>query len=291
MADKEQTIRIGFLNVVATPHPEGVYERIFRQVVNKPVRYWGPNTAAITSLRARPNEVGLFTGQVLTWIEIDPSSPAVDKQKLEEVALSDDAKKMTSTLGFNSRVFRFILDTDQHRVTLECTNEYNQNLSPVRALSIFERLFSPEVLGPKTESVDVTIIPEDDALAYVLGIKRLDKVEILVKRPNEDDVTEETHDVLEELKKQNAKRQQLILTRAGQTDGLELNEANEKYARVAANGNGYVSSKGRTSDGEVEVRSTKERPKVIERIVAAGGTALSTLVQAAKEARARRPRG
>lgn len=291
MSEKEQKIRIGFLNVVATPHPEGVYERIFRQVLNKPVKYWGANTAAITSLRARADESDLFSGQILTWIEIDPSSPAVDKQKLEEVALSDDAKKMTTTLGFNSRAFKFVLDTKQHRVTLECINEFNHNLSPIRALSIFERLFSPESLGADTESIDVTIIPEDDALAYVLGINRLDKIEILVKRPNEDDVTEETHDVLEELKRQNAKRQQLILTRAGQTDGLELNDNNEKYARVAANGNGYVSSKGRDADGDVEIRSTKERPKVIERIVAAGGTALSTLVQAAKEARARRPRG
>lgn len=280
MAQRDQIIRIGYLNVVATPHPAGVYERLFRSAASKPVQYWGANTAAITSIRARRGEEDLFTGQILTWIEIDPKSPAVDKAKLEEVRLSSSAQAMTQSLGFNSRVFKFVLNVKTHVVTFEALNEYGQTLSPRRAQSIFERLLLPEVLGPKAEVVDVTVIPDDDALAYVLGIDRLDRVDIMIKRPNADDVTPETHEVLAELQEQNAKRQEIILTRAAQTDGLELSDKNKKYARVAST-NGFVSSKGRNADGEQDVRSTKKYPKITEQLVSASGSFISALVAAA----------
>lgn len=283
-------IRVGFLNVVATPHPEGVYERLFRYAANKPIPYWGDNTAAITPIRARPDEPGLFTGSILTWVEIDPASPAVDKSKLEEVALSDDQRRMTTALGFNSRVFRFVLDITQHRVSFLTFNEAGQRLSPNRARTFFDRLLSPAVLGKDAEEVEVTVVPDDDALERVLAIKRLDRVDILIKLPNEDDVTAETFEVLEELRAQNAKRQEIALTRASKTDGLDLSEKNEKYARVAST-NGYVAATGRDADGEPDARSTKEYPKVVERLVERSASFLSSLVDIAKEARARRPGG
>lgn len=287
--DGEKPIRVAFINVVATPHPPGVYERLFRYAANRPVQFWGSERAAITSIRARPDEAGIFTGQILTWVEIDPTSPAVNKERLEEVQLSADQRRMTNALGFNSRVFRFVLDVVEHRVSFLTFNEAGQRLSPRRALTIFDRVFSPEVLGTAAESVDVTIIPEDDALSYVLSIDRLDKVDILIKRPNDDDVTAETHEVLEELREQNAKRQEIILTRAAQTDGLELSEKNEKYARVAST-NGHVTSRGRGADGEPDSRSTKEYPKLVEKMVEPGTSFVASLVEIAKSVRTRRAR-
>ncbi len=290
MAEIGKPIRVGFLNVVATPHPEGVYERLFRYAANRPVRFWGSETAAIAPIRARADESGIFVGQILTWVEIDPASPAVNKAKLEEVSLSDAQKQMTTALGFNSRVFRFVLDVKEHRVSFLTFNEAGQRLSPARALAIFSRLLSPEVLGVDAEDVEVTVIPEDDALSYVLAIDRLDKVRILIKRPNDDDVTAETNEVLGELREQNAKRQEVILTRAAQTDGLDLSPTNEKYARVAST-NGFVEARGRDENGEPDTRSTKEYPKLVEKLVAPGVSFLGSLVDIAKSARTRRARG
>jgi len=290
MAERERRIEIGFLNVVATPHPPGVYERLFRFAAGRQVRYFGDNTAAITNIRARPGENAMFTGQILTWVDIDPSSPAINKSMLEEVALSEDVKRLTSAVGFNGKVFKFILDAQTHTVVYEALNDTGKRLAPSRAHSIFEKLLSPETLGPDAELVDVTVIPEDDALSYVLQIPRLDRIDIIIKRPNADDVTKETYDVLAELEAQNAKKQEIILIRAPQTEGLRLNEKNETYARVASEGNGHVSAKGRGDDGEPEVRSTRQYPKVLERVVAAGATFLSTLADAARETRAGRPR-
>ncbi len=289
MAESDRYLRVGYLNVVATPHPTGVYERLFRAIANTPTKFWGDNTAAITPIRARTGAEYLFTGQILTWVEIDPRSPAVDKRRLEEVALSPDARRLTNALGFNSKVFRFVLDTSNHIISFESRNESEQRLSPRRAQSIFERLLSPNLLGPQAETVDVTIMPEDDALARVLNIGRLDRVTIVIKRPNADDVTDETHEVLADLAAQNAKREEITLIRAPQTDGLELSGTNQKLARVASH-NGHVTAKGRRADGEPDVRSTKEYPKVDEILVPAGTTFLSRLADAALALRPRRPR-
>ena len=286
----KNAIRVGFLNVVATPHPAGVYERLFRFAANRPVPYWGAETAAITAIKEIDGEPNLFSGSILTWVEVDPALPAVNKERLEEVPLTADQRRMTDALGFNSRVFRFILDVAEHRVSFLTYNEVGRRLSPSRALTIFDRLLSAEVLGAQAENVDVTVVPEDDALSYVLGFSRLDRVEILIKRPNPDDLTPEAYEVLEELREQNAKRQEIILTRAPQTDGLELNEKNDQYARVASV-NGHVTTRGRDADGEPDTRSTKQYPKLVERLVDQGGSFLAALVSIAKEARRRGVRG
>lgn len=46
MADKSQ-IAVGFINVVATPHPEGVYARAMASIANRPIRYRGRDYAVI----------------------------------------------------------------------------------------------------------------------------------------------------------------------------------------------------------------------------------------------------
>lgn len=288
MASRGRPIRVAFLNVVATPHPKGVYERLFRYVANRQVRFWGAEMAAIGPIRARPEQPGFFTGHVRTWVDIDPRSPAVQKKDLEEVALTPEQLKMSSELGFNGKTFRFILDTNEHRVSIATINDVGHKLAPTRALAIFERLFSPEVLGKDAEEVAVSIVPSDDALKRVLSIKRLDRVEIQIKRPNADDVTAETHEVLAELRAQNAKRQEVILIRAAHADSLELSDTNEKYARVAASGDGYVKSQGRNAAGEPEKRSTKEYPKMVERLVEEGQTFLGALAEIARAARTSR---
>lgn len=170
-------------------------------------------------------------------------------------------------------------------------NEVGQRLPPRRLLTIFDRLMSPEVLGRAAEEVSVTLVPDDDALARVLAIKRLDRVEIVIKRPNAEDVTAETHDVLADLREQNAKRQEIVLIRAAHSEGLELSEANQKYARVAAAGDGHVKAQGRGGDGEPATRSTKEYPKVVEKLVQAGTTFFGALVEISQAQKARRSRG
>lgn len=40
-------IAVGFLNVVATPHPDGAYKDGFEKIANKPVRFRGKDWAVV----------------------------------------------------------------------------------------------------------------------------------------------------------------------------------------------------------------------------------------------------
>ena len=134
--------------------------------------------------------------------------------------------------------------------------------------------------------VEVTVIPEDDALSFVLGLSRLDRVEILVKRPNQDDITDKANAIMAELMAQHAKSEDRVLTRAGGSDGLELSEENMVRAEVAAT-NGYVKSSGRDDEGEPDKRSTKEYPKIVRMVVDAGESFIGKVRDAARNATAR----
>lgn len=282
----ESVIEIGFLNIVATPHPDGVYERLLKQCADQPVKFYGDQTAAITSPRQPKNEPDLLEGRLVVWTDIDENQPGIDKRNLSEVRLSDMDFSVPSNLGFNGRVFTYVFNVKSHVLALETRNEDSQTISPIRAKRIFDRLLSPIVLGLKAEHIEVTVIPEDDALARVLGLKRLDRVEILVKRPNEDDITTEVNAVMAELMEQNAKSEERVLVRAGGEDSLELSDENMVRAKVAAH-NGHVSSGGRDADDEPDKRSTKEYPKVVKWVVDAGHSFSAKVRDAARNATAR----
>lgn len=274
-----------FLNVVATPHPAGVYERLFRQAAHHIVQYWGAYHAAISDLTKIPGEDGFLTFSLSTWMEINPDEPTIRKEDFAKASFPREGQEFTEKYGVNGRVFSCILDTETHIVTVELKNEDGQKLSAGRAELIFRELLSPAVLGVDAEEMEVTLIPQDDALEYVLGFKRLDRIEILVKLPNNDDITTETNRVLSRLREQNAKSEKSVLTRAAGTDGLEPDEEHMTLARVAAAGNGRVETTGQDEDGEKGERSTKEKPKIVRRILQRGQSYLAAIRNVAREAR------
>jgi hypothetical protein len=285
MAD-EQIVEIGFLNIVATPHPAGVYDRLLRVAAGHQVQFFGDQKAAITAPRAASGEPHLLQGRIVVWTDIDEDQPGVNKRDLSPVRLADMDFSVPTNLGFNGKAFIFVFNTASHILAMEARNEFGQTLSTRRAKRIFDRLLSSATLGLDAELVEVTVIPEDDALAFVLGLDRIDKVEILVKRPNEDDITTKTNEIMAELMRQNAKSEDRILIREAGSEGIELSEENMIRAEVAAS-NGYVKSSGRDVEGETDTRSTKEYPKILRLVVDAGESFISKVRDAARNATAR----
>lgn len=281
----EQYTVAAFLNVVATPHPKGVYERLFRAAAYQVVQYWGSAHAAISEIEPVPNEQDLFAFTLSTWEEINPDEPAIRKQDLAKSNIPRAGVEFSAQYGINGRVFTGVLDTQTHVVTIELKNEDGKRLSAGRAETIFQRLLSPENLLPEKELVEVTLIPQDDALDYVLGFERLDRLEILVKLPNTDDVTKEANRVLERLRAQKAKSEKSVLTRAAGTSGIEPDDEHMMLARVAAAGNGVVETSGLDSDNEKGERSTREKPKIVRWVLQTGQSFAAAIRSVAREAR------
>ncbi|MFN7158813.1 MAG: hypothetical protein ACK4MR_08985 [Erythrobacter cryptus] len=70
---------MGFLNVVATPHPEGVYKEGFEKIANKPVRVRGKDWAVVLDPRLDAKDFEILVGRISVWTEIDSTEPSIDK--------------------------------------------------------------------------------------------------------------------------------------------------------------------------------------------------------------------
>ena len=278
----QEYVEAAFLNVVATPHPKGVYPRLLTAAAEKPIYFRGSFKAAITKPSEIADSPGFYSFQLVAWLEINPDEPTIDKSALKKAQFPREGREFTRQYGVNGRVFYCILNEREHVITAELKNEDGQKITPGTLERIFGRLLSPQVLGIKAELVEVTVLPKDDALDYVLGFKRLDKVEILVKRPNEDDITTETNRVLKRLMENKAKSELSVLTRQPKTDGLELDDEHMMLARVGAV-NGNVDSSGLDEAEQHGKRSTREVPKIVRRVLQKGTSYFAALRALAKE--------
>jgi len=278
----EQRIEFGVLNIVAQPHGEGTYRDILSRAAGQEINFWGDLNAAIRE--PREVEKGVFQSEIVIGTEINLSEPLIDRDSLREVPASETDVRISDAHLYNGRVFLYTFIEETHLLSFESLNEFGKTLSPSRARRIFSRLFSVDVLGPDAPHVDVTVVPEDDTLERLLGLERLDRVEIHLRKPNPADVNEqEVHEILGELEDQGAKSQDISLVRAPGAPRIVLNVQNFIRAKVAQF-NGYVNAAG-VENGERYSGSTRTYPKVI-RIVRDTSTSITAVaVNVAKRIR------
>lgn len=275
-------VEIGFLNIVASPHPEGIYPETLASLANTPVNVRGRDFAIITAPIPIEREEGIYAGTVSVWTDIDSSEPSIEKATFRQRDVEAALKKVFDERGFNNRSFTYVLDEITHTIAVELKNSLGKTLSIRQAGRLFERLFSS--LNKEGQTYDITILPEEDALARVLGLERIDKIVIVLKRPNPGDHHgRDAEDILQELHEQNMKRAEYTFSRQPGTDGIHLNEENQTRAEVAAT-NGHVESTG-LDDGERSHRSTEQYPKIVRRVLAAGTTFASAVISEVKRFR------
>ncbi|MFD1701709.1 DUF4747 family protein [Methylopila henanensis] len=257
---QQNRIVIAGLNVAASPHPEGIYQRMLAAAADVELEIWGPVYGKITKPRKRPNE-DILVGRVLTWTPIKEDTKWLNRAK-EDVASDEDLADLNipDEVEPNYRSFRYGFDITRHRLIVEIENEFGEKFGITRAEKFFRKLFSREILGFDFPEVSVTVIPREDALDKIY-LLRLTKLEIHIERPNPEDLLDDEARILERLATQNAKSYHQILTKAAGEVSLEPDETTKTLARVASK-NGYVRGRGRDSETETVDISTKSHPKI-----------------------------
>lgn len=131
---KSPRITIGALNVVADPHPAGVYRQLFQQVAEQGVRVWGNDWAKITAPADRGTSPPSFYGRLLVWTEIDRDGKWLD-QKTDKEATPTEKKKIQipDNLDPNFRSFNFVFLENRHLLILEYRNELGEHFGSKRA--------------------------------------------------------------------------------------------------------------------------------------------------------------
>lgn len=246
------------LNLAADPHPRGVYPDILRRAAKKWVQFHGNDSAQITA--PEDQGVGIHTGRILVWTDLDPNDPAIDKEKAEEVPLEETEITVPIAFGINGRTFFYALREKDHKFFYEAKNEEGKQLSPYYLKKILDKLFG----GMRNTRVEVTVEPEDDALDKILAIPVLKTLEIHIAPPNPDDNEADMAQVLKEMEAENVSQIDIKLRKKRGKNGIKPSKRRLAQARVAAS-NGHVKATGMTADKQPVILSTAEYPKRIAR--------------------------
>lgn len=263
------------LNIAASPHPPGIYPNLLTRISKKWVNFHGNDSAQIT--RPEDQGVGIHTGRILVWTDLDPNDPAIDKENAEEVALEDTDINVPKAFGINGRTFFYALREKDHRLFYEAKNELGKHLSPYYLKKIFDKLFA----SLRNVQVEVTVEPEDDALDQILAIPVLKTLEIYIAPPNADDNDKEMQAVMQEMKEENISMLDVKLKKRKGKDGIKPSKRRIAQARVAVS-NGFVKGTGMTSDKQPIVFSTSEYPKKILRKIDLHSL-VATLIRVARD--------
>jgi hypothetical protein len=283
MAMEGNKFEAGFINIVASPHPIGIYPQSLKLAAGEPIQYYGNNWAAILPPNKSTRDPELYEGILTVWNDVDSSEPSIDKGTLQKKDVENSLKKIFDERGFNNRSFNYILDNVTHKIAVELKNDQGKTISIKQVGKIFDVAFSR--LNREGQTYEITVIPEDDALDLVLGLNRLDKVRMVIKRPNPGDhLDTDAADVLREMEEQNINKDERVFTRQSGAETIHLNNANLVRAAVAAT-DGFVESGGRDDNGEPDKRSTKEYPKIVRNTLDAGASFLSALRNEARRFR------
>jgi hypothetical protein len=259
----DSQIELGALNIVATPHPAGIYSQMLNAVTDRQVKLWGSDRGKITKPKPLEDNPNILVGQILLWAHIDPESPWLNTEK--NVEATPDEKRavvdaLPGNLEPNFRPFYYAFVEDKHRLVFETRNEFGAHFSPQRAERMFSKLFG---LLPKNfpASFDATVIPEADSVEKIFKIPRLFSLEILIKRPNADDLGDEYERILKEMEAEGADRYKVEKKKASKAETLTPTKGTKAVAESARE-NGYVIGKGKDANGKKIVESTEKHPKV-----------------------------
>ena len=255
-------VEVGALNIVASPHPEGIYLELVKAISGKELPYVGSDWIKLTAPEEFEAPRGFYHGQILIWTEIDTNKKWLNKEKDAE-ATDEEMRKVEEALlpNFepNFRPFTYILDPAEHIVLIETKNEFGQNFSARRAGRAFANLI--ETLSAEWPEVSVTVIPEDETLEKIFAIPHLRKLEIVVERPNADDLGDDFNRIMTEMQAEGAKSWRIEKIRAAKQKTLKPSDETKRIAAVAAT-NGHVSGEGTDESGSPVFESTEEHPKI-----------------------------
>lgn len=141
---------------------------------------------------------------------------------------------------------------------------------------VLTKLLSHDVLEDASIDVEVTIVPDEEAVSRILGMRGLKRLLIRVNRVNPDDFEDKKRRILNELEANNAKRKDLKYVKARGATKLTPTAEVRDIAEVAAE-NGFVEGEA-DGDGQPLKLSTREHPRKIVVEEAPGQSVLSRMV-------------
>jgi len=189
----------------------------------------------------RENPKDGFIGNVLKWdrnvskVLNDELGRELSDAELAEYTFPDELKP-------NPKLFRFIFDTNKHKILCEISEQDDNTISPNVLLDFFRTLVNNERTRNHFGTIEIKLINKPIQLETILQTKKLTRLEILIDHSNNEN---------EKL----AKSTQIFEAKRKKDHFLSLNEQNISDIKMAIR-HGYVKCSIKNKDDRVEYFST-----------------------------------
>ncbi|WP_113905672.1 DUF4747 family protein [Aliidiomarina celeris] len=260
---REKKLELGAINITMHPHSPIKYVELFKEVKNlRNIQHihsdkYGMLTS-VNYLDKKKGETSPITGDLyrFTNIKVDGQWFNIDTyDKAEEEELGE--VKIPKNLKPNSSRFSYLFFPEDHLLFYECYYDGNK-LGPTNATKLVDRLFNQQEINDKYGKIEVTHVPCVDALSKALGMKKLEKLDLHITRPNPDDQSDAERKFLKRMNKLKVAEQKQEY-KAIPGESIELDEELKTLTNIAAK-NGEVSAKGKDELSKPVFYSTSKHP-------------------------------
>lgn len=266
MANREVKLSVGAINITMHPHSPEQYVKLLKDAQRLKIisNIGNKRSALITAVNyfhlGDKHADAPVTGDIVKFTDIDLDGTWFDITTSKIAEESDiDSIQIPAHLKPNTQRFSFIFFPKTHLLFYEAYY-YGNKFSPTAAVNTFEKILNNPKLQLKYGEIEVTHIPETDALAAALKTKHIRFLKLKVTRPNADHFSEIERKFLASMTKRNV-AEIIEEHRSVKGQSLELDAQTKQKAMIAEH-NGYVEIKGRDSNQKVVEFSTLSHPLI-----------------------------
>ena len=251
-------LEVGALNVKTHPHSPETYIRLFRDAYRAGIvaNIRGDDLGMIGTLsEKKQDDRQILTGYLYKFMNIDPEEPWLNLKTRKPIATDEGEPipQVPDHLKPNLRDVRYLFDSKHHRFFFE-----SSRLTPGNARRLLAGIFADRQIVKTYGPVDVELETSQEVLTRILAIPTLTRLEIMVSRANQDDISGQTERVMERLERQGVRRLEENLTSA---KGESIRPDDEtKGLMMAATSNGRITAIGYDQQEQKMVESTEKHP-------------------------------
>lgn len=265
---RRQQAQAGAINIRVHDHPTSdVYLHLLKSAydLQRPLKARGEQMLLLSSLN-KPKMDGTLQyveGMLARFTNINSDEPWFNL-KTKNVAESGEVSEIDipEHLRPGFKGFRFCFFPKKHYFVFERAAD-KSTISHGMVESFLERLLNSPELSDDYGEVNVNTVCEEKGLREIYAIPTLKNLEIVIKRPNPDQLSSDEAVVMARLAKMNANKVQQKLTA---TTGESLKpDADTKILAKVALDNGFVKGEGHDSDRRKIEVSTKAYPKTLRK--------------------------
>lgn len=259
----EKKLELGAINITIHPHSPIKYVELFKKVKNlRNIQHihsdkYGMLTS-VHYLDREKGETSAITGDLYRFTNIKLDGDwfnTLTHDKAEDNELGE--VKIPPNLKPNSSRFSYLFFPESHLMFYESYYD-GHTLGANNALKLVDQLFNDPAITERYGRVETTLIPCVDELSKALGMKKLERLDLQITRPNPDDQSSAERRVLRRMNKLKVAEQKQEY-KAIPGESIEVDEELKTLAHIAAK-NGKVAAKGKNELSKPITYSTSKHP-------------------------------